>query len=152
MSWIWNLAQFFAKLKSVRYSQLTFICFMSAIETLEKKCEICSKLTLKTPEQLHWRRSGVLIANNEHISHLFLAFLLLNLNKKMLTRFVLLLFSIKEQISIRFSPTGNNRFIKKNLYGPFLWVGFNCLKATEALRAGSLLFTTTFVLFLLLFY
>ena len=36
MSWIWNLAQFFAKLKSLRYSQLTFICFMSAIETLEK--------------------------------------------------------------------------------------------------------------------
>ena len=117
-----------------------------------KKCEIFSKLTIKTPEQLHWRRSGVLISNNEHISHLFLAFLLLNLNKKMLTRFVLLLFSIKEQISIRFSPTGNNRFIKKNLYGPFLWVGFNYLKATEALRAGSLLFTTTFLLFLLLFY
>ena len=36
MSWIWNLAQFFAKLKSLRYSQLTFIFFMSAIETLEK--------------------------------------------------------------------------------------------------------------------
>ena len=26
-------------------------------------CEICSKLTIKTPEQHHWRRSGVFIVN-----------------------------------------------------------------------------------------
>ena len=25
------------------------------------RCEICSKLTIKTPEQRHWRRSGVFI-------------------------------------------------------------------------------------------
>ena len=31
-------------------------------------------------------------------------------------------------------------FYKKTLYGPFLWMGFNCLKATEPLRE-SLLFT-----------
>ena len=31
---------------------------------------------------------------------------------------------------------------KKKLYGPFLWMGFNCLKA--AVRGGSLLFTTKF--------
>ena len=24
-------------------------------------------------------------------------------------------------------------FLKKMLYGPFLWMGFNCLKATEPL-------------------
>ena len=35
-------------------------------------------------------------------------------------------------------------FLKKNLYGPFLWMGFNCLKAIEPLRGGSLLFTTKF--------
>ena len=36
--------------------------------------------------------------------------------------------------------------MKKNLklYGSFLWMGFNCLKATEPLRGGSLLFTTKF--------
>ena len=28
------------------------------------------------------------------------------------------------------------------LYGPFLWMGFNCVKATETLRRDSLLFTT----------
>ena len=30
------------------------------------------------------------------------------------------------------------------LYGPILWMGFNCIKATEPLRGGSLLFTTKF--------
>ena len=29
---------------------------------------------------------------------------------------------------------------KKKLYDPFLWVGFNCLKATELLQGDSLLF------------
>ena len=42
--------------------------------------EICSKLTLKTPERRHWRRSGIFIDNYEHISHLVLVFLLLTLN------------------------------------------------------------------------
>ena len=40
------------------------------------RCEICSKLTIKTPE----RRSGVFIVNFENISHLVLVFLLLTLN------------------------------------------------------------------------
>ena len=43
-------------------------------------CEICSQLTIKTPERRHWRRSGVFTANFEHISHLVLVFLLLTLN------------------------------------------------------------------------
>ena len=32
--------------------------------------EICSKLTIITSEQILWRRSGVIIVNFEHISHL----------------------------------------------------------------------------------
>ena len=44
------------------------------------RCEICSKLTIKTPERRHWRRSGVFIVNFEHILHLVLVFLLLTLN------------------------------------------------------------------------
>ena len=39
------------------------------------------KLTIKTPERHQRRRSGVFIVNFEHISHLFLVFLLLTLNK-----------------------------------------------------------------------
>ena len=49
-------------------------------ENTRIRCEICSKLTEKTPEQLQWRRSGVLIVNVEHILDLVLAFLLLTLN------------------------------------------------------------------------
>ena len=41
------------------------------------RCEIYSKLTIKTAE--HWRRSGVFLVNFEHISQLVLVFLLLNL-------------------------------------------------------------------------
>ena len=45
-----------------------------------KRCEICSKLNI-TPERRHWRGSGVFIVNFEHISQLFLVFLLLTLYK-----------------------------------------------------------------------
>ena len=43
-------------------------------------CEICSKLTIKTPEQCYWCCYGVFIVNFEHISHLVLEFLLLTMN------------------------------------------------------------------------
>ena len=42
--------------------------------------EICSKLTIKTQELRHWRRSGVFTVNFGHISHIVLVFLLLTLN------------------------------------------------------------------------
>ena len=45
------------------------------------RCEICSKLTIKTLEWLHWRHSGVFIVNFEHMSDLVLVFLLLTLNR-----------------------------------------------------------------------
>ena len=32
------------------------------------RCEICSKLTIKTPERQHWRRSGVFIVNFELVN------------------------------------------------------------------------------------
>ena len=41
------------------------------------RCEICSKLTIKTSER---RWPGVFIVNFEHISHLVMVFLLLTLN------------------------------------------------------------------------
>ena len=45
------------------------------------RCEICSKLTIKTTERRHWRRSGVFIVNSEHIPHHVLVFLLLTLSR-----------------------------------------------------------------------
>ena len=46
-----------------------------------ERCEICSRLTIKTSRQRQWRRSGVFIINFEHISHLILVFLLLTLSR-----------------------------------------------------------------------
>ena len=43
-------------------------------------CEIYSKLTIKIPKL---RRFGIVIVNFEHISHLVLLFLLLNLSSEM---------------------------------------------------------------------
>ena len=48
------------------------------------RCEICSKLTIKTLERRQWRHSGVFIVHFEHISYLVLVFLLLTLNRKLL--------------------------------------------------------------------
>ena len=45
------------------------------------RCEICSNLTIKIPEQRHWFRFGVFIVNFEHISHIVLVFLLPTLSR-----------------------------------------------------------------------
>ena len=52
-------------------SQQTFTCSKSTIKTLSR-CDICLKITMKTPEWCHWRCSGIFLVNFEHISHLFL--------------------------------------------------------------------------------
>ena len=38
---------------AVKRTQLTFTCSKSTIEAVEKGVKICSKLTIKTPEQRH---------------------------------------------------------------------------------------------------
>ena len=43
----------------------------SIIKPLRRRCEIYSKLTIKTPERSQWPRSGVFIVNFKHISHIF---------------------------------------------------------------------------------
>ena len=45
--------------------------------------EISPKLTIKTPERRHWRHTGVFIVKFEHVSYLFLVFLLLALSRQM---------------------------------------------------------------------
>ena len=45
-----------------------------------KRCEIHSKLTMKAPEWLQWRRSDAFIINFEHILHFLLVFSLLILS------------------------------------------------------------------------
>ena len=41
-------------------------------------CEICPKLTIKTPDPSQWRRSGVFIVKFEQISYIVLVFGLVN--------------------------------------------------------------------------
>ena len=50
-------------------------------ETLEKGDKVFKVINGKIPVRRKWGRYGVFIVNFEHISHLFLVFLLLNLNK-----------------------------------------------------------------------
>ena len=50
------------------------------IKTPERRHWRRLKLTIKTPERRHWRRSGVFIVNFKHISLLVLVILLLTLN------------------------------------------------------------------------
>ena len=45
------------------------------------RCEICSKLTIKTSEWGHWCCSDLINNNFEHTSHLLLVFLLLTLSR-----------------------------------------------------------------------
>ena len=62
-------------------SQSAFTCLKLTMQILDRtRCEICSKLTIKTPERRYWRRSGVFV-NFEHISQLVLVFLLLTLSR-----------------------------------------------------------------------
>ena len=56
------------------------------------RCEICSKLTIKTPER---RRSGVFIVNFDHISHLVLVFLLLTLNMQLPAGYLYLIVDVR---------------------------------------------------------
>ena len=55
--------------------------YMFKVSNRNTRCEICSKLTIKTPKRRHWRHSGVFIVNFEYISHLVLVFLLLTLSR-----------------------------------------------------------------------
>ena len=87
-------------------TQSAFTCLKSTIYLLKvnnrntrTRCEICSKLTIKTPKRRQWRRSGVFIVNFEHISHLVLKSLLLTLNMYMLTgKFDTFLYIVHSQV------------------------------------------------------
>ena len=63
------------------YNPANIYMFKFNNRNTRKRCEICSKVTIKIPEWCQCYRSGVFIVNFEHISHLFLVFLLWSLNK-----------------------------------------------------------------------
>ena len=49
-----------------------------------KRCEICSKLTIKTPQWHCWHRNGIFIVNFEQILNVFLVYPLLTLGMYLL--------------------------------------------------------------------
>ena len=56
-----------------RFSESPFDIYLLKVNNRNNRtrCEIYSKLTIKTPERHYWRRSGVFNVNFEHISHFF---------------------------------------------------------------------------------
>ena len=64
--------------------QANIYLFKVSNRNTRKSCEIYTTLTIKTPERGQLYRSGVFIVNFEHISHLFLLFLLLTLHEYLL--------------------------------------------------------------------
>ena len=67
--------------RSFKHNPTNINLFKVNNRNTRKRCEICSKLTIKKPERRQQRRSGVFIVNFEYILLLFLVFLLLTLNR-----------------------------------------------------------------------
>ena len=77
---LWDIETGSDQFNSFRANLANSYLFKVNKGNIRKRCEIYSKLTIKAPE----RCSDVFIVNFEHISHVFLVFLLLNLNTQML--------------------------------------------------------------------
>ena len=84
----WSLA-FWQQLSVLLHSQHLHVTNLTTNN--RTKHELCSELTIKTPEQCHWRCCGVFIVNFQHISHLVLVFLLLTWSRLMLAALVVVL-------------------------------------------------------------
>ena len=98
------------------------------------RCEISSKLTIKIPERRHWRRSSIFIFNSEHISHLLIE---IDNFEQVIPGWV----TISDKTSGEKNCVEQIKTLKKELYGPFLWIGLNYLQAAEALQGDSSLLT-----------
>ena len=62
---------FFFMFEKTNYgTQPAFTCSKLTKEILEQRCEICSKLTIKTSKRSQWGCFGVFIVNFKHISPL----------------------------------------------------------------------------------
>ena len=83
-------------------------------------CEICSKLTTKTPE----RHSGVFIVNFEHISRLVLVFLLLTLNMYLPVKYKSKQIGPKIKASLNLLENSNTRQFEDNKYKYSVVIGF----------------------------
>ena len=58
------------KMEEINLHSKTYL-FKVSNKNARKWCEICLKLTIKTPKRRHWHLFGVFVVNFEPISHLF---------------------------------------------------------------------------------
>ena len=66
MNYLWGV-----KFRFPRINQTGNYMFKLNNRNTRTRCDICSKLKIKTPERRrHWRHSSIFIVNSEHISHL----------------------------------------------------------------------------------
>ena len=72
---------FFHEINFIETISAKMYLFKVKNRNTRKRCEIYSKLTIKTTEQRYRRRSNAFIVNFEHILHPFLVFLLLTFNR-----------------------------------------------------------------------
>ena len=80
-SWISSWAKLCEHASFLKNSYLAKIyLFKVSYRNSGKKCQICSKLTIKTQKRRQLRRSAVFVINFEHIPHVFQVLLLLTLN------------------------------------------------------------------------
>ena len=54
--------------KMTNYTQCALSLLKVNSRNTRTKCEICSKLTIKTPERCYWCRSDIFIVNFEHFT------------------------------------------------------------------------------------
>ena len=77
---MWSFTKICNFCKTITFIKICIYLLKVNNRNIRARCEICSKLTIKTPERRHWCRFDFFIVNFEHISHLVLVFLLLNFN------------------------------------------------------------------------
>ena len=79
-----NLFLYFAQstqMQKREFNQAGNYMFKVNNRNTRKRCEICSKLTIKTSEGCQLLHSGVFIVNFDYISYLVLVFLLSTLSR-----------------------------------------------------------------------
>ena len=92
------------------------------------RCDIFSKLRIKTPEPRHWRGSGVFILYIlyfQHISHLVLVFLSLTLNICLLAGISInpLCISLGARLALGFRKSSFEVQLQKNCFSKQIFAG-----------------------------
>ena len=66
-SYLCELLALYNALHKIAVNPVDIYMFKVNNRNTRTRCEICSKVTIKTPERRHWRCSGVSIVNFENI-------------------------------------------------------------------------------------